>query len=962
MNSYTKIESRYIEEIQSNVTIYSHNKTKARIATIENDDNNKVFSIAFRTPPIDNSGLTHILEHSVLCGSKKYPVKDPFVELLKSSLNTFLNAFTFPDKTMYPCASQNDKDFKNLMSVYMDAVFYPQIYEHEEIFMQEGWHYHITDKDSPITYNGVVYNEMKGAFSDPEQILFRKIMHSLYPNTCYSLESGGDPDYITDLTYENFLKFHKEYYHPSNSYILLYGNCDMEERLNWLDKEYLSDFSYNDFDTSVKYENSFDKPIYEEGYYKVEKDEKIENKSFLSYNISLPTTLDTKLVMSISLLVSALFQNPGAPIKEALIDSKLGQDVQAILEDGILQPFFSLILYNSEASKEEEFINLVDSKLKEIVKNGVDKNTLLSIINYAEFKARERGFSSRTPQGLDIQISCLSSWLYDDGKPFDKLETIKYFKELKEAINTDYFERIIEKYFINNTHKSYVKLVPSNTYGADKIEKINRKLEDFKASLSETELNSLISKNNNLIEYQSTPSTKEAINTLPKLTIDDIAKEPTRLNLEEIDNKYKLLCSNYYTNDIAYVKYYFDITGINSLDIKYLSLFTDLFTQMSTSSNDYKEISKFILNYTGGISSSISVYDTIKKSVKLILNISYSALSDNVKIVNNMIKELIYQTNYSDEKRLYERLCEIKIAKEMGISNRGHVAALVRAASYTDENSYISDNISGIRYIEFLSDLVDNFDEKKNDIIVKLKGIANKYFTKKNFVLGYTGEKNKLEFLNNVFNDFYKSLPNELEYEREIYNLEQLNEGFMTSYDVNYVSRVGKFNSDFDGGMLVLNNALSLDYLWQKVRVSGGAYGCMLQIRPSGLIGFTSYRDPNIVSTNNAYEEIVEYIKNFNPSDEELLKYKIGAIGNLDVVMHVAEKGNTAQRYYFVETNYDIILKRRLELINATCDNIRSFSSLFEEALSENNICVIGKADMVLENKELFKETRNLFK
>lgn len=960
MKNYTKIESKYIEEIQSNVTIYSHNKTKARICTMENDDNNKVFSIAFRTPPIDNSGLTHILEHSVLCGSKKYPVKDPFVEILKSSLNTFINAFTFPDKTMYPCASQNDKDFKNLMSIYMDAVFYPQIYNHEEIFMQEGWHYHITDSKDPITYNGVVYNEMKGAFSDPEQILFRKIMHSLYPNTCYSLESGGDPDFITDLTYEKFLKFHQEYYHPSNSYILLYGNCDMEERLNWIDENYLNDFEYNDFDTQIKFQKSFENPIYENGYYKTNEEVINEDKSFLSYNLALPTTLDTKLILSISLLVSALFQNPGAPIKEAIIDAKLGQDVQAILEDGILQPFFSFIVYNSNEQKEEEFIKLVDYKLNEIANNGVDKKNLLSIINFAEFKARERGFSSRMPQGLDIQMSCLSSWLYDDTKAFDKLEVIKYYAELKEALNTDYFENIIKTYFINNNHKSFVKLVPSNAYGANKEAKLNEKLQEYKNSLSNFELELLIEKNKKLLEYQSSPSSEEAVNSLPKLTLEDITPEPAKYNLEVKDNKYKTLYCNYYTNDIAYVKYHFDVSKINIEDVRYLSLFTSLFTQLSTDKTNYKDISQFILNYTGGMGCSITPFDTVDKNVKLIFSFGYSALIDNVKIANNMLSELLYNTNYNDEKRLYERLCEIKIAKEMSVSDRGHVAALVRAASYTDENSYLTDNISGIGFIDFISDIVNNFDNKKNMIIEKLASISKKYFTKENFILGYTGEK--IDVINDSFTQFYDSLPNNVEYDRVEYNLEKLNEGFMASYDVNYVSRVGKFTFEFTGAMLVLNNILSMNYLWQKVRVTGGAYGCMLQIRPSGLIGFTSYRDPNIKSTNKAYEDIVEYIKNFNPTESELLEYKIGAIGGLDTVMHVSEKGNTAQKQYFAGTSYDRQLKRRLELINASTKQIKDLYVHFENALNENNICVIGNSNKILENKDLFYTTRNLIK
>ena len=433
MKKYTKITKKYIDDIQSEVTIYRHNQTGTRICTIENEDNNKVFSIAFRTPPINNGGLTHILEHSVLCGSKHFPVKDPFVELLKSSLNTFLNAFTFPDKTMYPCASQNEQDFKNLMHVYMDAVFYPQIYDHEEIFMQEGWHHHILDEQEPVSYNGVVYNEMKGAFSDPQQILLRNLMHSLYPDTAYGFESGGDPEYIPELTYEEFKNFHSKFYHPTNSYIFLYGNCDMEERMNWLDEAYLSHFEKIEFNTEIKYQTPFKAPIYQTGYYPVAKEVPLENKTFLSYNVAFPSTLDTKLMIATGILVDVLLNNLGAPLKQALIDAKLGADVMAAFDDGLLQPILGIVVVNSDENKEKEFIELVDQKLKEILKQGLDHEALRSLINYNEFKVREGKFSYM-PKGLEIEMTCLNSWLYSEDLPFAKLENLKYFRRAKNEI------------------------------------------------------------------------------------------------------------------------------------------------------------------------------------------------------------------------------------------------------------------------------------------------------------------------------------------------------------------------------------------------------------------------------------------------------------------------------------------------------------------------------------------------
>lgn len=962
MKNYTKLQNKYIEEIQSNVTIYRHNQTDARICTIENEDNNKVFSIAFRTPPINNCGLTHILEHSVLCGSKKYPVKDPFVELLKSSLNTFLNAFTFPDKTMYPCASQNETDFKNLMSVYMDAVFYPQIYQHEEIFMQEGWHYHILNEEDPITYNGVVYNEMKGAFSDPEQILMRSLMHSLYPDTAYGFESGGDPKYIPDLSYEEFKNFHQKFYHPSNSYIFLYGNCDMEERMEWLDREYLSAFQKIEFDTRILPQKPFEQPLYQTEFYPIAKEEKKENKTFLSYNLVLPSTLDTKLMLAMSILVTALFENPGAPLKQALIDAELGQDVQTMFDDGLLQPLLSIIVMNSNEDKEKEFISLVDTKLSELVQNGLDKDMLLSLLNFAEFKARERSFSARMPQGLEIQMTCLNSWLYSEEQPFSKLEVLKYYQELKEDVKRGYFEEILKTYFLQNTHKSFVKLVPSYTCSEEARRSLESRLQTYKNSLTKEELCALIEKNKALSAYQAEPSTEEEINTLPKLKLEDMNPEPERYSCERIEHTYPLLFSEYHTNDIAYINYYFDISGRNAEDLQYAALFADLFTYLSVESKSYQEINQFILKNTGGVKASVSSYVHQNKECKTTLRISFSTLTNTIEKTNDLILELLQSTKYEDTKRLYERLCEIKLSAEMGVSNRGHVYALMRAGSYCDEHCRTTDLISGIAYIDFIGELVNHFEKQKAYIVERLSALSRHFLTKTVFTAGFTGTKEQLEVGIPQMDKLYAALPAEAHYERETFRPVSLAEGIKTQFDVNFVSRAGKFHRPFSGAMLVLSNALSLNYLWQQVRVYGGAYGCMMQMKPHGFLGFTSYRDPAISRTNQVYEDIVEYIANLNPTEEELLKFKIGAIGSLDIVMHVSEKAYTAQQQYLSGNTYEIRKKYRSEVIHATKEELNSFAECFREALSANCLCVIGNTNKIEEEKGLFAEVRSLTK
>ena len=962
MKNYTKITTKFIEDIQSNVTIYKHNKTNARICTIENDDNNKVFSIAFRTPAINNGGLTHILEHSVLCGSKNYPVKDPFVELLKSSLNTFLNAFTFPDKTMYPAASQNLKDFKNLMSVYMDAVFYPQIYKHEEIFMQEGWHYHILDENEPITYNGVVYNEMKGAFSNPQQILFRQMLHSLFPDTTYSYESGGDPKYIPDLTYEEFKEFHSKFYHPSNSYIFVYGNCDMEERLTWLDEAYLSDFDAIDFDTTVKYQESFDKPRNQVEFYPVAPNVGLENKTFLSYNVAFPSTLDVKLMMASSILVDVLLNNPGAPLKQAIIDAKLGEDVMAAFDDGLLQPMLGVIVVNSNQEKQQEFVDLLENSLKDILAKGLDHEAILSLINYQEFKAREDKFG-RMPKGLNIQMVCLNSWLYDEENPFSKVEAIKYYDELRRDLENGYFESIIEKYILNNNHKTYTMLVPSHTVAAEREQELTEKLAQYKASLSQEELQTLIQKNKDLATYQSAPSTPEEIATLPKLAIEDLTVEPEKYNLEVIEGKYTTLYSDYFTNGIHYIGYQFDLTGTDKETFQYAGLLTDLLTNLSTTNKHFGQINNDIQNLTGGVSFFVNSFSTVDtKETKALLVTKFSALENNLEAAQELILDIINNTNFNDEKRLYERISEINVTLEMGLPQKGHVVGLTRAAGYFDEAKYLTDAIDGIAYLDFIHDIYVNFETKKEEVISKLKSLINVIFNKNRFGFRFTGNKECLSNASLLADKFYNSLSDEVHTLTSDYTPYNANEGFKTPADVNYVSRVGKYDEPFNGAMHVLNKALAMDYLWMQVRVHGGAYGCMLQTPLNGTIGFTSYRDPEIARTNKVYEDVVEYIKNLNPSEDDLLKFKIGAIGGLESVLHVSSKGDVAHSQYLQGITYEMAAKQRKEVIDATKEDLVNLAPLFAEILSQDNLCVIGNDKKIEANATMFKEVKDLIK
>ena len=504
LQAYELQKEENLPGIQAKGYLLRHKKSGARVLLVENDDENKVFSIGFRTPPSDSTGVPHIMEHSVLCGSKNFPAKDPFVELVKGSLNTFLNAMTYPDKTVYPVASCNDKDFQNLMHVYMDAVLHPNIYQHEEIFRQEGWSYKLDSLDDKLEYNGVVYNEMKGAFSSPEGVLDRVVLNTLFPDTSYANESGGDPEVIPELTYEQFLDFHQKYYHPSNSYIYLYGDMDMEEKLKWLDLEYLSDYEEIQVDSKIKYQDPFTEVVEKEIAYSIASDESESENTYLSYNKVIGTSLDRELYLAFQILDYALLSAPGAPLKKALTDAGIGKDIMGSYDNGIYQPIFSVIAKNAEKSQKDIFVETVEDVLRTLVTDGIDKKALEAGINYYEFRYREADFGNY-PKGLMYGLQMMDSWLYDDEKPFIHIEALDTFEFLKKQVQTDYYEQLIQRYLLDNTHGAIVVVKPERGRTARMEKELEEALQAYKMSLSKEEQERLVERTKALEAYQSEP-------------------------------------------------------------------------------------------------------------------------------------------------------------------------------------------------------------------------------------------------------------------------------------------------------------------------------------------------------------------------------------------------------------------------------------------------------------------------
>ncbi|MEE1314884.1 MAG: insulinase family protein [Faecalimonas sp.] len=969
VKDYELLQQKTLKDLHAEGYLLRHRKSGARVLLLENDDENKVFSIGFRTPPQDSTGLPHILEHSVLCGSKNFPVKDPFVELVKGSLNTFLNAMTYPDKTVYPVASCNDKDFQNLMHVYMDAVLYPNIYEHEEIFKQEGWSYNLESAEDELTYNGVVYNEMKGAFSSPEGVLDRVILNSLFPDTSYANESGGDPEVIPELSYAQFLDFHRKYYHPSNSFIYLYGDMDMAEKLAWLDAEYLSKFDAKDVDSRIALQSPFAKMKELEMQYSISSNEDEQDNTYLSYNKVIGTSLDKELYQAFQILDYALLSAPGAPLKKALVDAGIGKDIMGSYENGIYQPMFSVIAKNANVEQKEAFVALIESTLSELVKNGMDKKALAAGINYHEFRYREADFGNY-PKGLMYGLQMLDSWLYDENQPFLHVEATETFAFLKEQAKGDYFEQLIQKYLLDNTHGSIVIVKPEKGRTARMEKELAEKLQAKKASLSEAEVQELVEATHALVAYQEAEESPEDAQKIPVLKREDISREIAPIQNEVLELAgTQVIYHEIETNGIGYLDLLFDLSGVSAELLPYVGVLQAVLGIIDTENYEYGELFNEINVHTGGIGTSLELYaDATKakeKEFRATFEVKTKALYEKIPVAFAMTQEILTRSKLDDEKRLKEILAMTKSRLQMRFQSAGHATALTRAASYFSPSSKLKDMTSGIAYYEVVKDLEEHFKERKAELIAKLQMLTKQLFRPDNLMFSYTAKREGLAGLEAQIAELKAGLFTEpIQEENCILYCEKRNEGFATSSKVQYVARAGSFfdaGKAYTGALQILKVILSYDYLWQNVRVKGGAYGCMSNFSRWGTGYFVSYRDPNLEKTNAVYEGIVDYLRAFTVSERDMTKYIIGTISNIDQPMTPAAKGDRSMNLHMCHISAEMIQKERAQILDATEKDIRALAEIVEAILQEHALCVIGSEEKIEEQKALFGEIRNIF-
>ena len=984
LDKYELLQHQYLKDTGCDSLLLKHKKTGARIALLPSEDDNKVFYIAFRTPPEDSTGVAHIIEHSVLCGSRDFPVKDPFVELVKGSLNTFLNAMTYPDKTVYPVASCNDTDFKNLMHVYLDAVFYPNIYKEENIFRQEGWHYEAEDAQSPITVNGVVYNEMKGALSSADDVLARSIYSALYPHTTYAVESGGDPVNIPDLTYEAFLDFHRRYYHPSNSYIYLYGNMDMEERLTYLDEAYLSAFDRLEIDSEVAFEPPFERPSEALEHYSVLSEEELKGRSYLTWNISLaPDGLDTELDLAFKVIDYILCDAEGAPVKKALRDKGIGEEVYSLLELGIKQPSYTVTAKYTDPEKKEEFIATIEETLRGIADEGLDRRALLASINRFEFKYREANYGSY-PKGLVYGLNALDTWLYDDSTPFINLELGEAFASLRDKMDKGYFEELIRKHFLDNPHKAIVVMTPEVGLTEKTAEQLRARLDAYAQSLTADERQKIVDDLAALRKWQETPDTRENLEKIPMLQRADLSRE-IKPFINKIGNavtelgqgkvfETPVISHPLGTSGIDYLTFMFDISKLPQKFFPYLGILKTLLGVLDTENFSYAQLDQEINIYTGGIGATISAYtkNGDPSDYKLTVEVTSKVLHSNLDHAFRLVKEIITASKWDSRARILEVLEEERAAMRADLPSSGHVTALIRASAGFSETSLIMDYVNGLTAYRKLDEVCGLLEKGESDGLIEiLKEMTQYIFRADHLMTDCTADEESTAQIIAETSVLAGALPLGKTEEEDLaeygpaYSLKpvKVKEGFTTAGQVQYVCRAGSFGSrgfTYTGALRVLRVILGYDYLWTNVRVKGGAYGCMSGFSRDGSAYFVSYRDPHLAQTIGTFEGAPDFVRGFDADERTMTKYIIGAVSALDRPMTPSVYGKYSLSAYLTGLTEEKALLERKQLLDCTPADIRALADIIEAFLSEDALCVVGNAEKLRKEADRFDKLEKL--
>ena len=980
LGTYEIEEHRYLSDIGSDSYVLRHRKTGARVAILPNEDSNKVFYIGFRTPPADSTGVAHIIEHTVLCGSRDFPVKDPFIEVVKGSLNTFLNAMTYPDKTVYPVASTNEKDFDNLMHVYLDAVFHPNIYREENIFRQEGWHLEpVPDKDghydadSEITVNGVVYNEMKGVMSSPEDVLSDKVLASLYPHTTYAIVSGGDPKHIPELTYAQYLDFHRRYYHPSNSYIYLYGDMDMKERLRYLDEAYLSQYEQLDVSSAVVPEPPFTSPVRAEYPYSILPDEDTAGKTYLSLNFSLPTKTSAKDNLGMKILDYVLCDSEGAPLKEALRKRGIGQDVTSLYDAGILQPYYSICAQYAEKEQQEEFEKTVFDTFRELADQGIDRKALAAGISNYEFHYREADFGAY-PKGLIYGLDALDTWLYDDRKVFDGLTIGPLFDELRKDAERGWFEGLIRRCFLDNPHRSSVILQPVPGLTEQNEQREKEKMKALHDKMSAQERQNLLLKYEALRRYQETPSTKEELATIPVLERTDLGRKTKPLvNRLLTQEPAPVLAHDIFTSGIDYATAVFDITDLPDRLLRYAGIFKTLLSALDTQNYSYSALDNEIHIVSGGFSFAVSAYSSYHENgrYKLIFEAGMKSMHRNFKESLELLGEVLLRTKFDDKDRIRTVLEEELAGMKSSLPSAGHSTAVQRASAYLRDVYAKLDSVNNIGEYDTLKEILEHFDEQFDCLRNALEELRSCICSRARLLFDIIDEKSLIledlpairEFALSLSSKETSFAPGDTGKNLSGTTETFANEGLTTAGQVQFVCAAGDYYKKglpYTGALSVLRVILGYDYLWNNIRVKGGAYGCMSGFSRNGIGYLVSYRDPHLSGTFDVYKKAGDAIRHFEADERTLTKYVIGAISSLDRPLTPSAEGGFSMNCWLSGITDEDLQKERTQVLDVSLQDIRRLGDYLDAIISQNCICVVGSESKIRGRKDLFGSIRPL--
>ena len=938
-----------IDEINGTAYEMKHEKSGARLIYIDSPDSNKVFNIAFRTTPHNSTGVAHIMEHSVLCGSRKFPLKEPFVELVKGSLNTFLNAMTYPDKTMYPVASKNDKDFHNLMDVYLDAVFYPRVREDAEIVMQEGWHYELENADDELTYKGVVFNEMKGVYSSPDSVLERQMMRELFPDTTYGVDSGGDPDYITDLTYEEFQEFYRVHYHPSNSYIFLYGDMNIEEQLAFLNDEYLSHFDAIDVHTEVALQAPFTEGKVVSYPYSVGSEEPTDNRTLHSFAYVLPD-VTPEHSLAFEVLTHALLTSPAAPLKQALVKAGIGSDISGYYLDSIRQPMWTVQATGSNLDKQADLQRIVESTLQELCDKGLDKELLEASLNSIEFALRESDFGGR-PIGLAYIIRMMDNWLYDN----DPLELLHYEEALaniRKGLAGTYFEDLIRHSILNNNHKVLVSIYPERGLQERKDVEVKEYLATVKANMTSEEIEAIVEQTKRLKIRQETPDSDEALASIPLLELSDL--NPNIEAVERRESKIGNTTVHFvptFTKGINYVGLYFKLNCLTEEELFYADILSDILGRIDTSERGYEALAKDINMNLGGLSSDITAIskDGKRDEFTPLMIVRAKALHSKLPDLCRLINEVVQKADYSDDQRLTELVQESKAIWDNEAFRRGNSIVSQRVMAQVSAVGKFRDN-GNLGYYQKISELASN-PAALPLLPEKLAEVARKIFRANNVDIMFVGEEGELEAFENLMKPFVETW-DATELSDDVLQITRLsgNDGIVTAGKVQYVAQGGNFiDHGFKhvGPMSVLETILRYEYLWIRIRVQGGAYGAFANFYDDGNMIFCSYRDPNLLETLNVYKELPQYLRDFTLTDREMRKYIIGTMSSLDLPMTPALRGPRAMGMYFSGAKLEDKVEFRKQVIACKPEDIVALADVVEPVLNDNHICTMGNEQKI---------------